>query len=112
MQVAALLEVLFQFAVSVEDLPGSRDRILDPRSRRLRFRPKLEVLEAVVVSDAVLVMHVLPRQEEPLQVRLHHEDVFEDVVSAPRSGVARRLDHHVSTVMGRSTALPCGVRRS
>jgi hypothetical protein len=46
-------------------------------------------------------MHVLTGEQETLEVGLHDQDVFEDVLTGPRARMARRMHHHVTAVVDR-----------
>src|SRR5512132_834831 len=88
--------------------PIDRVRCSDPG--RLGANPKLEVLGAVVVLDAVEVVDRFVSQEMASELLLHHEDVFEDVGAiwaSPRMVGDPQQD--VAGPMRGSSALPRAV---
>jgi len=59
----------------------------------LGTHPQLEVLNTIVVSDAVPMMHAFVETEMPSQERLHYQDVLEDVPGGSRPRVSWEPDH-------------------
>jgi hypothetical protein len=69
---------------------------------RVAAIPKLEVLRAVVVTDAVLVMHLLVSLERSAKHLFHDDAMLEDVASID-------LDANVSLSVDATTAAPLRV---
>ena len=66
------------------------DEVRRTLARHLRRNPKLEILNAVVVADAVHVVDVFVRCERPAEVPLHDHPVFAS--PAGENGVALFVD--------------------
>lgn len=94
--------------IAVEDLPRPGRCVTGADSGRLRSRPELEILRAVVVAYAVPVVNRLPRVQMTTEHRLGNEDVLEDVPRPPGARVVRCTDQHISA-MARPTPLPVAV---
>ena len=91
-----------------EDLSRPGHCVTGADSGRLRSRPELEILRAVVVAYAVPVVNRLPRVQMTTEHRLGNEDVLEDVPRPPGARVVRCTDQHISA-MARPTPLPVAV---
>lgn len=90
-------------SVSSEDLLRPRHGVLNPDPAWLRADPKLEILGAIVVPDAVSVMHTLVCDQVTTNRAFHYEDVLEDVAIAG-SGMTRHPDHDISGLVPRVAA--------
>lgn len=90
--------------------PGNCIRYAD--SAWLRAGPELQVLRAVVVSDAVAVVHGFFWQQVAAEDPLHDEDVLKDVVARAGPGMAGRPQHHVAGLVPGPAASPAAVRWS
>ena len=99
------------FAVSGDDLACPWKSVNAPDACRLWSYPQLQVLGAVVVSDAVAVMHVLARQEIASQHLLHDQDVLEHVTPVAGPRVLGCPDHRVSVLVAGPPAPPVVVGR-
>jgi hypothetical protein len=103
---------LCQYSIAVfgDDLARPCKGVDRPDACRLWSYPQLQVLGAVVVSDAVAVMHVLARQEIPAKELLHDENVLEDVAAVTRFRVLRSPDQRVPVSVPAPPASPIVVR--
>ena len=99
------------FAVSGDALACPRESVDAPDACRLWSYPQLQVLGAVVVSDAIAVMYVLARQEIASQHLLHDQDVLEDIAPVAGPRVLGCPDQRVSVLVPGSPAPPVVVGR-
>jgi len=72
--------------------------------------PKFQVLGRVVIADPVPVVDTFVSEQHPTELRLHHEDVFEDVSLRSRPRMVRHPHHEVPSVVLGPAALPVVIR--
>jgi hypothetical protein len=85
--------------IASKNLACPGDRIACPDARRLRPRPKLEVLWAVVVSNTISVVYGFFRQQVAAENLFHHDDVFEYILPLSGPWMTRGPDHDVSSLV-------------
>ncbi len=69
-------------------------------SAGLRSLPELKVLRAVVVPNAVLVVHLLLRLKEATKRPFHHKPMLHDLVPLARARMVARLEDDVAVAVG------------
>jgi hypothetical protein len=69
--------------IAAEDLKGVLDEVLRLLSRRMKRSAQLQVLYAVVLADAVLMVNGLVAAQWSPEMARHDKDVFEDVPALP-----------------------------
>ena len=97
-------------AVPGDDLACPREGVDAADTCRLGSNPQLQVLGAVIITDAVAVMHVLPWQEIPAKHLLHDENVLKNVASVACPRVLRRPDQRIPVLVPGPPASPIVVR--
>jgi len=95
--------------VSVVNGARPFDGIAHPDARRLRPRPKLEVLGPIVVAHAVDVVNRLPADQAPPEEVLSYQDVFKDVGTSSRPRMTGDPHHHVASLVSGTTSLPISI---
>lgn len=78
----------------------------------MEARLQLEVLGAVVVADAVLVVHVLVRAQCSPEHLRHHESVETDLAIAARIRMVRLVDVDVATAIRGTLSALTALRRA
>jgi hypothetical protein len=53
------------------------DQVCDALPFRLMCKPEFEILQAIVMPDAILVMNVFFKQERPAKLALNNKAMFE-----------------------------------
>lgn len=71
---------LFLGTIQFDDLISPLQRVLCSNPSRLRLRPKFKIVWALVVTNAVLMMHSFTKKKIPTKQFLHYQNVLEDVV--------------------------------
>jgi hypothetical protein len=77
----------------VKKLGAPFDLVFDSLPRGLVSAPQLKVLNAVVISDAILVVDILARKQIPTEVQSHHQAMHKDL---PPS----KFDHPITLFVG------------
>ena len=97
-------------AIPAQDVPGPGDRVRGPHPGWLWPNPQLEVFRAIVVLDAVPVVHVFAVGEISPEKLFHKEDVLKDVpIGGLRLRVRWHAPQHVSSFVLDSSAAPITV---
>jgi hypothetical protein len=94
--------------VAVKDLARPGDRVADANPRRLRARPELEVLRAVVVTDAIDVVDGLPLHEVSPEDLFDNDNVLEHVSKAG-ARVVRNPHERIAPLVASPASPPVAV---
>jgi hypothetical protein len=98
--------------VTLEDGARPLDGIAHPNARRLRVRPKLEVLRTIVIPHAVSMVNGFAVEQIPAKQVLCHEYVLEHIRPTGGSRMIRCADHEIASFVPSSATLPVSVPRS
>jgi hypothetical protein len=94
--------------VAVVDFARPFDRVADPDAWGLRPCPQLQVLRAVVVSDAVDVVDRLSIHQEPAEEFFGHDDVLEHIALAG-TRMIRDAHERVAGLVPCAASLPVAI---
>lgn len=96
-----------------KDFPSPSHRVRSPYPCWVRPNPKLQVLRAIVVLNAINVVHGFILGQIPAQNAFHYDNVFENILPGRcGSGMSRRPDHDITFPVRCSASLPVIVLES
>jgi hypothetical protein len=96
--------------VTLEDRVRPCNGIADSDTRWLGGSPQLEVLGAIVISNAVSMVNRFTIEQMSAKKLLRHENVLEDIRPTRGTRMARRSHRDVTGLVPRTSALPVAVR--
>ena len=95
--------------VTLEDGVRPCNGIADSDTRWLGGSPQLEVLGAIVISNAVSMVNRFTIEQMSAKKLLRHENVLEDIIAIRGTRMARRADHDIPGLVLGPAAFPVPV---